>query len=173
MPFSYVSRNEARIDQPAKFYLDKLLIGTTPEIFSINNNSNNESDIMADGSPYTLAAKDKAQSFSIEFPVFLTYDPGLVFSECKDYDISTYSDFWWIQKNEKFEPVVLTIMYGGGTTFNQKMLIESWDYNQDAKYASDWKVKLSLTDYHPIVNVAVGQAPNNPLVEQGLREGRL
>lgn len=165
MPFSQIGNNESVPDRAAKFYIDQLLLPVGAHSFSIKTNGQNESDSLTDGRPYTFLKRERAQNMTIEFIVPIR-NIGSHLMEAEE-PVKTYTDYFWTKQSGR-EPVVLTIVYADGSTFNHKVMIDNWNYTQDATYGSDWKFTLEVTEYIPIANQQLGE--NDVLVPQGNRD---
>lgn len=166
MPFSTIEDHSNVANQAAKFYLDQLQLPVAPSTWSITTNGQNVSDSLTDGRAYTYLRKGKAQNMSLEYIHPITYQPHIMDSE---EPIKTYTDFYW-NKQTECEPMVLTIIYADGTTFNHAVMLDNWDYQQDADYGSDWKFKLDFTEYIPAQNRQLVSSEFDSLVPQGNRD---
>lgn len=166
MPFSVIEDHTKTPNQPAKFYLDKLILPVTPGRWSISTNGQNVSDSLVDGRPITYLKKGKAQTITVEYIHPVTYQAHIMET---DEPIKTYTDYYWTKQTE-CEPMVLTIVYPDGTTFNHWVMLDNWDYEQDAEYGSDWKFTLTFTEYIPPQNRQLLSSEYEALVPQYNRD---
>lgn len=166
MPISFTpTDNEA-----AKVWLDKILLPVTPEVITIHNEDKNEIITLADGQPATIQKLDGAQVFSFE--ILIPNNPDtFVFNDHLE-GIRTYTDWVWNKKWNK-EPVVLTITRPNGVSTNEKVTLSTYSYDEDAKIAGDYKMKLEFKQYHPWGNHELNVDANRVLeIKKGVRNWR-
>lgn len=164
------------INQAAKFWLGKFLLPITPNDFEIKNNNQNESKSSVDGTPITVAKRDKAQTFTFSFLFFYgatNYVDPFVSETAAEIpqNYKELTDYLWVLKWEKM-PVNLVIEYTDGTSIAGEFLLDDYSYKQDATNGSDYEFSLTLTEYYPALNYEVNSMLRNSLIEQGIRNPR-
>ena len=155
--------------------MDDILLIVTPESLEIKTSNNNESTQSVDGTPITIAKRDKAQTFALSFLIpFLLPDYEDAYWLNKNSSIKTvkdFTDYIWLLKWNKSQ-FKLTIIYPDESSINGEFLLDDYNYTQDAKNGSDYTFNLTITEYYPANNYEVSGQLRNSLIEQGIRNPR-
>lgn len=152
-----------------RFYINDILLPQTPASFTISNENNNETVMLANGRPFTIAKLDGAQTFEFEFEITQKAYP-YTFSDALE-GIRFYTDLVWQLKEDR-NPVRLTILRSRGqpaTCVNALL----WDYSyvEDADNAGDYTFKLVFKEYHPQNNQELDVQIEHHLITAGNARG--
>lgn len=155
-------------NEPAKFYINDILLPVTPQSFGIKQNPKNESDVLADGRAITRPKWAEAQTFTLEFIIPYVPETNICFPDSW-HERKWFTDqFWEIEQSRDY--IVFSIIYPDGRYFNHKGMLDSWDYTQEAENGSDWKFTLQFTGANPRENFETNYVLKNPQIRVGSRD---
>lgn len=165
MPYSKLAPEEGSPNQAAKVYIDGKLLPVAPSSWSVKINGQNESGQLTDGKPYTFLKRPKARSHTMEYIHPTSYDASFM---NVDTHIMEYVAMYQKLQDER-TPFVFSIFYADKSAKGLRMVLDSFDYVQEAENGSDWTFTLEMTEYHPIENIEL-RSDQRAMIPQGARD---
>lgn len=154
-------------NEPAKFWLNGVLIPVTPHTLSIKQNPKNESGATVDGRPITRPKLMDAQTITIEFMLPFYEELNICFPD-EWHERKYYTDQYWYNEEDKVY-YTISVTYPNGEFFNTIGMLDSWDYTQSGDKGSDWDFTLTFTEAAPRKNIETNYVLQNPYVRVGER----
>lgn len=152
-----------------KVYINNVLLPQTPESITISNSNNNEVITLANGQSFTLPRLDSPQKFEFEFEITQKAYPW-TFQEAM-HGIRFFTDMVWQIKQDR-NPIPLTITRTRGQPpTNVTVLLDDYSYTEDANNASDYKFKVTFTEWHPQNNQELDTNITHHLITAGYARG--